>query len=152
MKKIVAAVFAAAALQLVLAVPTAPVYAASLEQRLSEFVVQNPNILQQVVEVKQDWDQGNKDAALNKAVAAVLANNDSEVVDLLANGTLVETVGTRVRQEVESQVRQQVEERLGDKLLPYQSQISAVVQLFNQQAASKQSEQNDSMMPSATDN
>jgi hypothetical protein len=134
MQKIFVAVLAAAMLQL--AAPTAPVYAASLEQRLGEFVMQNPNLLQQVVEVKQDWDQGNKNAALNKVVAAVVANNNSEVVSLLADGNLVETVSTRVRQEVESTVRQQVEERVGDKLLPYQSQISAVVQLLNPQSPS----------------
>ncbi|MDU4960584.1 MAG: hypothetical protein E6X17_07965 [Sporomusaceae bacterium] len=135
MKKMLVAAVAAALLQFA---PAVPVQAASLQQSISDFVIQNPNILQQVIEVKQDLDQGNKDAALNKVVAAVVANNNSEVVDLLANGSLVETVGDRVKQEVATQVRQQVEDRFGDKLLPYQNQIAAVAQLLNQQAGTRQ--------------
>ena len=132
MQKIFVAVLAAAMLQL--ATPAAPVSAASLEQRLFELVAQNPNLLQQAIEVKQDLDQGNKDAALNKVAAAVVANNNSEVVSMLANGTLVETVSTQVRQGVEGRVRQQVEEQVVPKLLPYQSQISTVAKLLNIQS------------------
>ncbi|KYZ75049.1 hypothetical protein AXX12_15855 [Anaerosporomusa subterranea] len=132
MQKIFVAVLAAAMLQL--ATPAAPVSAASLEQRLFELVAQNPNLLQQAIEVKQDLDQGNKDAALNKVAAAVVANNNSEVVSMLADGTLVETVSTQVRQGVEGRVRQQVEEQVVPKLLPYQSQISTVAKLLNIQS------------------
>ena len=132
MQKIFIAVLAAAMLQL--ATPAAPVSAASLGQSLGEFVAQNPNLLQQAIEVKQDLDQGNKDAALNKVIAAVVANNNNQVVSMLADGTLVETVGAQVRQGVESRVRQQVEEQVVPKLLPYQSQISTVAKLLNLQS------------------
>ena len=132
MQKIFIALLAAAMLQM--ASPVAPVQAASLEQRLGDFVAQNPNLLQQAIELKQDLAQGNKNAAMNKVVAAVLANNNSEVVSLLAGGNLRDTVEGKVRQEVESKVRQEVEKRVGDKLIPYQSQIAAVAQLLNWKA------------------
>jgi 3D (Asp-Asp-Asp) domain-containing protein len=131
MQKIFVAVLAAAMLQL--ATPAAPVSAASIEQRLGEFVAQNPNLLQQAIEVKQDLAQGNKDAALNKVVAAVVANNNSNLVSMLADGTLVETVGAQVRQGVEGKVRQQVEERVAPIIMPYQNQITAVAKLLNLQ-------------------
>lgn len=131
MQKIFVAILAAAMLQI--ASPVAPAHAASIEQRVSEFVAQNPNLLQQVIELKQDLDQGNKDVALNKVVAAVLANNNSELVSTLASGNLKEAVQTKVRQNVEDKVREEVEKRVGDKLLTYQSQITAIAQLLNYQ-------------------
>lgn len=132
MQKIFIALLAAAMLQI--ASPVAPVQAASLEQRLGDFVAQNPNLLQQAMEVKQDFDQGNKDAAMNKVVAAVLANNNSEIVSLLAGGNLRDTVEASVREGVTSKVQQEVQKRVGDKLIPYQSQITAVAQLLNWKA------------------
>lgn len=131
MQKVFVAVLAVVMLQL--AAPAVPAHAASLslQQRLSDFVTQNPNLLQQVVEVKQDLDEGNKEAAVNKVVATVVANSNSEIISLLASGNLRETVETELLQGVEGKVRQEVEQRIGDKLLPYQAQITAVAQLLN---------------------
>ncbi len=131
MQKVFTALLAVVVLQL--AAPAVPAHAAPvpLQQRIGDFVTQNPNLLQQVVEVKQDLDEGNREAALNKVVATVVANSNSEIVSLLASGNLRETVETGLLQGVESRVREEVEQRIGDKLLPYQSQITAVAQLLN---------------------
>lgn len=131
MQKVFVALAAAAMLQL--ASPVAPAHAASLEQRLTDFVAQNPNLLQQVVEVQQDLSQGNRNAAMNKVVAAVLANTDSELVSALASGDLRDSVQTQVVQGVQDRVQQEVDKRVGDKLVKYQPQIAAVAQLLNGQ-------------------
>lgn len=155
MQKVFATILAAALLQF--ASPVIPAHAASLDQRLTDFVMQNPNLLQQVIELKQDWEEGNKDVALNKVVANVIANNDNQVVNAVASSgvlsalakgdivsalqdsNLTEAVQTQVRENVGNLVKDEVEKRVGDKLPAYQTQVAAIAQLLNKQPASQDS-------------
>lgn len=123
----------AAAVMLQLTSPAVPAQAASLEQQLGDFIAQNPNLLLQVADVKQDLDQGNATGALNKVVAAVVGGNNSGIVSALAGGSLRDSVESQVRQQVEDRVRQEVEKRVGPKLMAYQSQIATVAKLLNWQ-------------------
>lgn len=151
MQKVFATILAAAVLQF--ASPVIPAQAAPLDQRVTDFIMQNPNLLQQVIELKQDLDQGNRNVALNKIVANVIANNNNQVVNAvassgilpaIANGdimsaiedsNLTEAIQTQLREGVGTMVREEVEKRVGDKLPVYQTQAAAIAQLLNKQPA-----------------
>lgn len=106
--------------------PVSSAEAASLSEHLAG-VAQNPYLLQQVIQVKQDLEQGNKNAAISKVVSAVVANTGNEAVaSLVSGGNLRDMLEVKTRQEIE----QQVFERLG----PYQTQIAAVAKLLNRDA------------------
>lgn len=115
------------AVMLQLTIPTGAVQAAPLQERVSNFIVQNPQVLQQVIEATQDLSKGDNTAALNKVVAAVTSSN-SELGQLVSEPTLRESLQTQITQSVEAKIRQEVEGFVGDKLSPYQDQLTLLAQ------------------------
>ncbi len=125
MKKIAIAAFLTAAMTIAAPVSVVAARSAVVDEVLASAIAQNQNAakVQEILEIKQEFDQGNHEALLgrvNQAVTDRMGHGDiSPVTAGVMNSTDMRTVA-------ETAVRQQVEAKVNDFLAPYQSQLGLV--------------------------
>lgn len=126
MKKLAIAALLAAAITAMAPVSVVAARSAVVDEVLaSAIAAQNPNVakMQEILKIKQEIDQGNKEALLgrvNQAVMDRMGHGDiAPVTAAVLNGTDMRTVA-------ETAVRQQLETKVNDLLAPYQPQLGLV--------------------------
>jgi len=124
MKKIVALTMAAMVINFF--VPLTPqAHAAFIEDKVAEVIVQDPTVaqVQELMKLKQQLEQGNKEAIWGTLTKAALAKVDqNSVVAVAASGGL-----GQIAEEV---VRQQVGQAVDKRLAPYQEELTILSQLL----------------------
>lgn len=126
MKKLAIAALLTAAMTTLAPVSVVAARSAVVDEVLaSAIAAQNPNAakVQEALEIKQEIDQGNKQALLGRV--------NQVVMDRMGHGDIAPVTaavinGTDMRAVAENAVRQQVEAKVNDFLAPYQPQLGLV--------------------------
>lgn len=131
MKKLIASIAAVVLVQFFS--PIIPAHAAIANEQLVQMVAQNatPERIQQLMMLKNQWDQGNKQELL-QTLAQVAVSQYGQV-----NTGNVLTQGN-VNQTVENVMRQQLGQTITEKVGPYEKQLTAIAALFNNQLLAPQ--------------
>lgn len=139
LKKLIASIAAVVVVQFFS--PIIPAHAANLNEQLVQMVAQNANTerIQQLMMLKNQWDQGNKQELLQTlAQAAVSQYGQTNTGNVLTQGN--------INQAVENVMRQQMGQTITEKVAPYEKQLAAVAALFNNQSLTpKATEENNSL-------
>lgn len=126
MKKIIVTIMTVTAIHILSPLPS---YAASLQDTLTTLITQNPQILTQMVNLKKEWDDGNRDAIWSMVASQVQDRVGLENVDLLGEGE------GDWKQAMETQLTERVRTEIGDRvssrIAPYQDQIQLVAKALN---------------------
>lgn len=125
MKKIAIAAFLTAAMTIAAPVSVVAARSAVVDEVLASAIAQNPNAakVQEILEIKQEFDQGNHEALLGRVNQAVTDRMGHGDIGPVTAGVMN---GTDMRAVAETAVRQQVEAKVNDLLAPYQSQLGLV--------------------------
>jgi len=130
MKKLIASTLAVVAFNIFS--PVVPLaHAGIIENQLTQFVGQDTNVIriQQLLAVKKQLEEGNKQEALATIAKAALQQTAlgevAVVADTLSEGTIMQTA--------ENALRQQVEKKITDKIAPYEKEVAVLAALFNNQ-------------------
>ncbi len=131
MKKTIAALFVTVACSFVFSsLPAA--HAATLEEQLAKAAVESGNLnrIQELLNVKKQFDQGNKEN-----LWSVIANTALQQLTA-ANGVSADDLAnTNMSSQVENKLRQEMEKRVADTIKPYGNNLAALALLLNQNAA-----------------
>jgi len=105
------------------------VHAAAAEEVLNQILAQNPNTaqVQQVLDLKQEFEQGNRGAVVGRVAQAALERAGQGQYAGLAS-TLAN--GGDVRTAVADTVRQELTARVANQLSPYGDQMNLLAELL----------------------
>ncbi|EGO62420.1 3D domain-containing protein [Acetonema longum] len=124
MKKIIVTMMTVTAIHILSPLPS---YAASLQDTLTSVITQNPQILTQMVNLKKEWDEGNRDAVWSMLAGQMQERMGIENAALLGEGDW--------KQAMEAQLTDRVKAEIGDRvstrIAPYQDQIQLVAKALN---------------------
>lgn len=127
MKKVIMAMLAAAFLMIALPVMPQAHASSIIEDKLTELAAQNTSLPQEdLIKIKQGLAQGNKDVIwpiIAKAALAKAGGSDTAATAAIPGDLNV----------VASALRQRVEQGIGEKIAPYQQQLTALAALLNSQ-------------------
>ena len=126
MKKLVAITLVAIVFNILSPIMSS-VHAASLEDIMNQAIAKNSNLtsVQELLKLKQELDKGDKAAllgAVNKVALDRMGSNNSIVNTLTSDN---------IRQVVETTARQEAEKCIGERLAPYQKEMSIIASLLN---------------------
>jgi 3D (Asp-Asp-Asp) domain-containing protein len=126
-------------------------HAAVIDDLLAQAISLNPSAakVQQLINIKNDLDQGNKNAVLS-AVATTLMQNAGQ--GDIAGAAATAISGADIRAVVQTAVQQQVEQKLGPKIAPYQDSLNALAQLLMDSKLNPQVVQNNNSLAGAPAN
>ncbi len=141
MKKIIATTLAAVIFNIFS--PVAPLaHAGSIENSLTQIMAQDATAarIQQLLIVKQQLEQGNKNGLLEALTKAAL--DQSVQGDISTVATAVNTVNAvkdgNSSQVVKDEIRKQVEKNIMDKVAPYQKELAIIAGLLYNQPLTPQ--------------
>lgn len=99
--------------------------ASSLEQTLAQLVAANQDMarVQQLIQLKNDYETGNKNAVIETLVRTAL--------DQTGNSSLAPVAAGNISQAAQTALRQQIETRISDRIVPYYGQLNQLASLFN---------------------
>lgn len=128
MKKLIASTLAAVVFH-VFSPITPVVYGATIPDQLMQVIGQDANAvrIQQMLTIKKQLEQGNKQELLTTLAKAALAQSGYGDTIAIASGV---SQGN-IRQLAETAVRQQLEKSITDRIAPYESQLKILATLLN---------------------
>lgn len=135
MKKLIAGTLAAVVFNIFSPV-TPLVHAATIQDQLTQVITQDANALriQQMLTIKKQLEQGNKQELLTTLAQTALAQSGHGEVATIAN-TVTQGNITQVAGEV---LRQQIEKNFTGKIAPYEKELGILATLFNHQPLTEQ--------------
>lgn len=125
MKKVIMLTVAAAVIQVFALTPQTTANASGLEQALAQVLSASQDMarVQQIIQLKNDYETGNKNAVIETLVRTAL--------DQTGNGSLAPVAVGNITQAAQTVLRQQVETRISDRIVPYYDQLNQLASLIN---------------------
>lgn len=149
MKKIIASTLAAVVFNIFS--PVAPLaHAGIIEDQLSQVIAQDANVsrIQQLLTVKKQLEQGNKQGLIEALTQAALAQSGqgeaASIVNAVSQGS--------ISQIAENAIRQQVEKSITDRIAPYEKQLAVITALFNNQPLAPKGVRDNNSLTGAPEN